>query len=146
MNAAGPGACLQSLAGLITKGFGSPGFCGWLCRSHGNSALPHMDQRQGQTWAEGLKLPPGTPGNLVAWLFASPRWWWERAGACLGRPQLGGFPPLAVHTPFNPVSPISFILKGQRAACLSLLIRAGFRLCGPALTFSGLAFWNITPN
>lgn len=29
----------------------------------------------------------------------------EQAGTCLGRPQLGGFPPLAVHTPFNPLVP-----------------------------------------
>lgn len=53
---------------------------------------------------------------------------------------------LYTHT-FQPVSPISFILKGQRPACLSLLIsRAGFGLCGTVLTFSGRAFWNITPN
>lgn len=27
---------------------------------------------------------------------------WEQAGACLGRPQLAGFAPPALHTPFNP--------------------------------------------
>lgn len=56
------------------------------------------------------------------------------------RPQLGGFP-LALHTPFNPVRPISFILKGQSPACLSLLIsRAGFGLLWDGPDFLGSCF------
>lgn len=113
-------------------------YCSWTNSRDRPGALPPPTR-------EGLSCQVGTPGNLRAGLFAPPRWW-QQAETCLGRPQLGGFPPLAVHTPFNPVSPISFILKGQRPACLSLLIRAGFGLCGTVLTFSGLAFWNLTPN
>ena len=88
----------------------------------------------------------GTSGKLGAGLFAPP-WWWGASWNLFGKATAGWFSFSGCTHTFQPVSHISFILKGQRLACLSLLIsRAGFGLCGTVLTFSGLAFWNITPN
>ena len=117
-----------------------------LCTPRSKSTLVLMDQQCGQTQASPMPdthevancLPLGNLGQGCL----SPPWWREQAGTCLGRKATAGWfsSPGCTHT-FQPVSPSSFILKGQRPACLSLLIsRAGFGLCMTVLTFSALTF------
>lgn len=134
MSAARPSGHLQSWAEVIKKVFGSPGFCGRLCKSRPESTLLFVDQWRGQMQGSPRRrraeLPAWCPWESRGRAVCSP-WvlgarWDLSAKATAGWFSSSGC--THTHTPFNPVSPISFISQGQRPACLSLLIRAGFGL------------------
>lgn len=109
VKAAGPGGGHQSLAEVIRKVFVSPGFCGGLCKPSAlERTLQLTDQQPGQTRAPRMpekdQVASWAPLRNLRQGCLLPHGMGEQAGTCLGRPQLGGFPSLAVHTPFNPLA------------------------------------------
>lgn len=112
---------IQSLVGLIKQRSIIPGFGGSsLCFRSGSVAPAGLLYPRRPGGSQGGS--PGPAGNLAR--AVAPPLALGTSWGMLGRPQLGGF--LCLHTH---LSVHSFILKGQRLACLNLLPSgAGFGL------------------